>query len=164
MSFMRDFFGSVVDGIVSGAANQARSGNGSQRGRIERLCRELGWSVDERDGDSIRLHFNSADGYVRKVRISGGDIVGFFAHSDAVFPVRSVPPNIMAYLLRRNLEDSGAGMWGMIVNEDDDATFHVSYMALGDGLDAGMLKSICESLVNEAADFDSRLRRAGLLD
>ena len=29
-----------------------------EKGRIDRLCRQLGWSVNERDGESIRLHFN----------------------------------------------------------------------------------------------------------
>jgi hypothetical protein len=166
MSFIRDFFGGFAERIVNGAANRALNGRGGDRGRIERLCHELGWSVDERDGNAIRLHFNGPDGERRKVRISSGDksIVGFYAHSDAVLPVHSVPPDLLAYLLRRNLDDSGIGMWGIIVHDDDDVTFHLCYMALGDGLDAEALKYICESLIGEAADFDAKLRQAGLLD
>jgi hypothetical protein len=168
MNFIRDFFGGVVDGLVNGAANHARSGNGrsSDHGRIERLCRELGWPVDEREGNVIRLHFKASDGEMRKVRITNGDksLVGFFVPSDAVLPVESVPADLLAYLLRRNLDDGGMGMWGIMVNEDDDVTFLNYYMALGDGLDAEALKYICESLTSEAADFDDKLRQAGLLD
>jgi hypothetical protein len=153
MNFIRDLFGGVVDGLVNGAANHRRAaptnGSASDHGRIERLCRELGWPVDEREGNVIRLHFNASDGETRKVRISGGE---------------SVPADLLAYLLRRNLDDGGLGMWGIMVNDDDDVTFLNYYMALGDGLDAEALKYICESLTSEAADFDDKLRQAGLLD
>jgi Putative bacterial sensory transduction regulator len=170
MNFMRDFFGGVVDGLVNGATNHRRAAptNGSaiSHGRIERLCRELGWPVDERERNVIRLHFNGSDGEVRKVRITGVDksLVSFFVPSDAVLPVDRVPADLLGYLLRRNLNDSGIGMWGIMVNDDDDVTFLIYYMALGDGLDAEALKYICESLTSEAADFDDRLRKAGLLD
>ena len=166
MGFMRDFFGGFIEGIVGAPAARAGSGNGSQRGRIERLCHELGWSVDEREGNSIGLYFNSSDGEMRKVRISNGgkSIVGFYAHSDVILPAHRVPPNLPGYLLRRNLEDSGIGMWGISVDDDDEVTFHLCYMALGEGLNAETLKYICESLANEAADFDGKLRDAGLID
>jgi hypothetical protein len=170
MNFIRDFFGGVVDGLVNGAANHRRAaptnGSASDHGRIERLCRELGWPVDEREGNVIRLHFNASDGEVRKVRITGGDqsLVGFFVPSDAVLPVESVPADLLAYLLRRNLDDGGMGMWGIMVGDDEDVTFLNYYMALGDGLDAEALKYICESLTSEAADFDDKLRQAGLLE
>jgi hypothetical protein len=166
MSMMRDFFGGFVEGIVSGAAKHARNGRSSDDGRIERLLHELGWSLDERDGNAIKLHFNSSDGDVRKVRISNGDktIVGFSAHSDAILTADRVPADLLAYLLRRNLDDSGIGTWGISVDDEEEATFHLCYMALGDGLDAQALKFICESLSNEAADFDNKLHQAGLLD
>ena len=58
MNFIRDFFGGVVDGLVNGAANHLRAaptnGRTSDHGRIERLCGELGWAVDEREGNVIR--------------------------------------------------------------------------------------------------------------
>ncbi len=172
MQFVRDFFRGVVDGLVNGSTNhfQAAPTNGTANGggRIERLCRELGWTVDEQEGNVIRLHFNSSDGEMRKVRITNGDnsLVGFFVPSGAVLSGDRVPPDLMGYLLHRNLNDGGIGMWGMMVNEDEDenVTFINYYMALGDGLDAEALKYICESLTNEAADFDGKLRKAGLLD
>jgi Putative bacterial sensory transduction regulator len=169
MNFIRDFFGGVVDGLVNGAANMRAApsnGSASDHRRIERLCRELGWPVDEREGNVIRLHFNSSDGEVRKVRITGGDksLVSFFVASDAVLPADRVPADLLGYLLRRNVGDSGIGMWGIMVDDDDDVTFLNYYMALGDGLDAEALKYICESLTSEAADFDDKLRQAGLLD
>jgi hypothetical protein len=171
MNFMRDFFSGVVDGLVNGAANQMRSapggGRASDRGRIERLCRELGWSVDERDGNAILLHFRAPDGEMRKVRISGGDnsMVGFITHSHAVLSADRVPPDLLGYLLRRNLEDSGMGTWSITVDDDDnDVTFHLFYTALGAGLDAQTFEYICESLSSEASHLDDKLRRAGLLD
>lgn len=170
MSFMREIWGEFVDGIVNGGVNHREAapagGRAGGHGRIERLCRELGWAVDEREGNVIRLHLSSADGEMRKVRITRGDesLVGFFVPSEAVLPARRVPPKLMAYLLSRNLEDSGIGMWGINVDDDDDATFVIYYMALGDGLTAQTLEYICESLAAEAAHVDDKLRRAGLLD
>jgi hypothetical protein len=162
MSFMRDFFGGFVDGIVSGAANHVINGRSGDYGRIEQLCAELGWSVDERDGNAIKLHFRSG-----KVRISNGNktLVGFSTHSNAVLPVDRVPADLLAYLLHRNLDDCGMGMWGISVDDDDDdVTFHLYYVALGNGLDAEIFKYICESLIKEVADFDAKLRKGGLLD
>lgn len=167
MSMMGDFFGGFVEGLVSGAANPIRNvpGNGRRRGRIESLAQELGWSVDERDGSAVKLHFRAADGEVRKVRISNGDeaVVGFYAHSNAVLPARDVSPRLLVHLLECNLGDC-IGMWGIAVDDENDVTFHLCYMALGDGLDAATLQYICESLSSEASALDDKLRAAGLLD
>ena len=54
-------------------------------------------------------------------------------------------------------------MWGIDVDEDDTIWFYVLYQALGAGLDPEALKYICESLVAEAAEFDDRMRKSGLL-
>jgi hypothetical protein len=168
MGIMRDFLDGFREGFANGTGNRAMSDNGTANthGHIEWLCRELGWTVDERDGNAIRLHFNSSNGGVRKVRISDGDksLVGFTAHSDAVLSVDRVPPDLLGFLLRRNLDDSGIGMWGIAIDDDDDVTFHLYYTALGDGLDAQTLKYICKSLSSEASYLDDKLRRAGLLN
>jgi hypothetical protein len=167
MGMMRDFFDGFVDGLVNGGANHLSSRNGSagDHGRIERLCGELGWSVDEREGNLVRLYFNSSDGERRKVIIGNGDgsVVGFSTYSKSALPAHRVPPDLLAYLMRRNVDNSGIGTWGMD-DDDDEATFIISYMALGAGLDAEKFGYICESLSKEANDFDDKLRRAGLLD
>jgi len=169
MSFMRDFFGGFAEGIVNGAAKQLRdaptNGRASGHGRIERLCRELGWSVDQRDENGIVLYFSSSDGDKRKVRIAGGDktLVGFSTFSYAVLAVRQVSSDLLAYLLQRNFNESGIGTWSIIV-EDDEVSFHLCYTSLGEGLDAPTLQYICESLANEAGDFDDKLRNAGVLE
>src|SRR5262249_3245704 len=113
MSAWRALFEGFTDGVLSVAAYQVQalphsSGAGTARGRTDalgRLCRERGWSVNEREGIVIQLHFNNPAGGIRKVRIAGGDdcVVTFSAHSFGVIPAQKVPAQVLAYLLRRNI-------------------------------------------------------------
>jgi hypothetical protein len=136
-------------------------------GRIERLCRELGWSVDEREGNKIRLHFNIAGGGIRKISIVNGDecLITFLAHSSAVFAADDISPKLLAYMLCRNLEGGEIGAWGINIDRNTRSlcSFHVIYRALGDGLNAAALQYICKSLCEETGDFEDKLRQAGLL-
>jgi hypothetical protein len=165
----RDLFEGFTEGFVTAAARETRAlastSSTCDRGRIDRLCRELRWSVDEREGNMIRLHFNGPDGATRKVRIQNGDgtCVTFSAYSEAVVPMKKVSNGVLAYLLRRNLDGSGIGMWGIYVDDDDDVVFVLLYPALGDGLDAAALQQTCNSLLAEVADFDEKMEAAGLL-
>jgi hypothetical protein len=170
MSMWREIFEGFTDGFLTAAAHQLRSlphtnGNAHAHGRIDRLCRELGWTVDERDGRTVRLHFSGRNGGTRKVSVVDGDetIVTFVSHSDAVIPAARVAPDVMAYLLRRNLNESGIGNWAMHVDDEDKVMFALIYQPLGGGIDAQAFKYICESLVNEVADFDGKMRSARLL-
>jgi hypothetical protein len=63
-----------------GAIHYGLGRDGSERGRIERLCRQLGWTVDERIGTMIVLHFRQ--GTIHKIYIDAGDgaLVSFTAY------------------------------------------------------------------------------------
>ena len=169
MSIWRAVFEGFTDGVRTAAAYRVQAlpqRNRPSQGRFDRLCRELGWPVDEREADGAALlHFSNRDGGVRKVRIADGDdvIVTFSAHSRATVPAGKVTGEVLAYLLCRNIKGSGLGMWGIYPDEHDNITFHLVYQALGGGLDAPTLKYICESLVGEIVDFDGKMREAGLL-
>jgi hypothetical protein len=142
-------------------------GNGvcyQERNRVERLARENGWCVDERDGDDRYLHFKSPLAGVRKVLVSRGDeaLVVFCVLSFASIPGRDLPPEVAGYLLERNAKVVLGG-WHMVISDDDRAGFAVKYVALGPGLNAGLFKHICESLNEEAHEFDVKMRKVGLL-
>lgn len=170
MSIWREIADGFTDGFLTAAARQVRAlphrnGIVHAHGRIDRLCRELGWPLDEREGNVIHLHFNDPAGGIRKVRIADGDdcVVTFSAWSLAFVSPKNITGEMLAYLLRRNICGSGLGMWGMYVDEGKTVSFHLVYQALGEGLDAESLKYICQSLAIEAADFDGKMRQEGLL-
>ncbi len=135
-----------------------------ERVRVERLCRENGWSVDERDGDDCCLYFNSSFADVRRVRIARGDqaLVIISVMSFALLPAQNVPPEVLGYMLERNAEIVLGG-WRMVVTDEGQLAFMVTYVAMGLGLNAGLFKHICETLNHEAHEFDVKMQRAGLL-
>src|SRR5712691_3957503 len=115
MGFFQDFVEGFTNGVQSMLANG--SSRGQEHGRIERLCREIGWTVNERDAEVIRLHFNGPHGEIRKVSIRSGDAdVALFMVFSMAF-VRTVPQPVMEYLLMRPI-DLRFGSW--IVSCDDD--------------------------------------------
>lgn len=156
------FFVELADGIANGF--RASASQDHERGRIERFCRELGWAVDEREGDVIRLHFKDSVAGTRKVFVTGGDspVVLLAAYSFAILPAARVPAEVTSYLLARNVEIP-FGSWQGDRDDDDDVVFGVRYVAIGRGLTAESFKFICEGLVREAMAFDERMCRAGLL-
>jgi hypothetical protein len=156
------FLAELTQGIVEGMR-----GNGSgdrERGRIERCCRELAWSVDERDGDKIALHFKDPLAGIRKVYISSGDepLVLLAVYSYAILRADSVPQEVTSHLLSRSAEMS-LGAWQATQDRDGDVLFAVRYVASGRGLTAALLKFACEGMVREVVDFDQRMSKAGLL-
>lgn len=158
MGFFSDLTAGIVDGI---------RGNGSQcqeNGRIERLCLELGWTVDERDRQKIMLHFKDPLVGIRKVYINHGNepLVLFAVYSMAILPTKSVPAEICPHLLTRNAE-TAVGAWQLSLTDDDEALFCMRYMASGVGLTAPLLKFTCEGMIREANAFDTKMKQAGLL-
>src|SRR5690348_15613114 len=110
MSLWRDFFEGVTEGVITVVSQRRFSSNGQSYVRIDRLCRDLGWPVDERNGNVMHLHFGNSP--VRKVCIvEGDDLITFSAHAFPAIPPQNVSGEIMAYLLRRNLGESGMGNW-----------------------------------------------------
>lgn len=136
----------------------------SGRGRIQRLCAELEWSVDEEDGDYITLYFKDDLVGRRDVFIHDGDqsLITFAVYSHLIQPATQVPEQLAAYLLKRNSE-LGISKWGAVVDKDGDLVLSVRYYALGDSMTANVLKFISSSLLSEANDFDTKMRKAGLL-
>ena len=136
----------------------------SGRGRIQRLCAELEWLVDEEDGDKITLYFKSKIAQKRNLFIRGGDeaLVRFYAFSYLILPVNEVPEQFPAFVLKRNAE-LRIGKWEAMVDNEDDLILSLEYWALGDGLTADALQLIASSLMSEADEFDAKMRKAGLL-
>lgn len=147
--------------------NSVRSilGNGNGRyGRIDRLCAEIGWSIDERDANKLTLNFRDPLVITRPVHIASGDdaIVFFGACSLTLVHVSQVPAEVFVYLLMRNNE-LPIGKWQLDFDDERNTYFSVVYSALGEGLTPAALKLICEGLVREASEFDVKMHRAGLL-
>jgi len=135
-----------------------------QTGRIDRLCRQLGWSVNERDGKNTELHFTDALGKTRLVFIFGDDepLVTFAVYSFAILPLSKVPEQVLGHLLRQNSELLQPA-WQVGVNENDELLFSLRYCALGEGLTAATLKYLCETMLTEVVTFDIKMHKAGLL-
>lgn len=137
---------------------------GHVRSRIERLCVELGWPIAKEDRDEVCLHFKDPCVSARLLWVR--TCYPAFAHirvcSCAVLPEKRVPPQVIGYLLRRN-DEIAIGAWSVMVDDNGNVSFSLTYDALADGLDAPLLKVICERLVDEAVDFDGKLRLAKLL-
>ena len=160
---------SFARGCLQAAGREAALSYGSgrddnERGRIERLCRQLGWAIDEYLGNTIVLHFSDSLGTVRKVYIHAGDeaLVTITVYSFAIMAAREVPQEIIGYLLRANSEVA-IGAWQVAIDEDEDALFRVVYRALGAGLTGESFQFICQSMIGEAVSFDKRMHAARLL-
>lgn len=137
----------------------------SGRGVIQRLCAELGWTVDKQDGDSITLIFTDDIADQRNLYISGGDeeLIRFRAYSFLMLPAKDAPEQLPAYLLKRNSELM-LGKWQCSVDDEGDLMLCVGYCALSDGMDADTLKYIALSLIGEANEFDAKMQKAGFLE
>lgn len=162
-------FNEVVKGFVNGfVAGVTDNGSVSQSPRglaaIERLCRELGWSVDERVGDhGIVLHFRDPLVNIRKVLVTGGESVASIStFSAATLSSSQVPQEVLGYLLLRNNELTTAA-WRVSASDDGNAVFALAYCALIGGMNAATFKYICETQVKEANAFDTKMQAAGLL-
>jgi hypothetical protein len=87
--------------------------------------------------------------------------VGFTVFSTVTIPAEQVPAAALGYLLQRNRELLPA--WQMVVHDSGDVTFALYYCALASGLHQGVFKMLCETMIQEAHDFDAKMHEAGLL-
>jgi hypothetical protein len=73
MSGFWEGVGEFASGLLDGVAGASAPA----RGRIHQLCRQLGWGVDQDDGQRIRLDFNdrNAQGGLRQVYVLNGDAI-----------------------------------------------------------------------------------------
>src|SRR5690348_3411666 len=122
----------------------------SGRGRIQRLCAEKQWNVDEQNGDNFTLYFKDKIASKRNLYIHGGDeaLIRFYAYSFMIGPADEAPDELPAFLLKRNSELS-IGKWEAVVDDEGDLLLRLSYSALGDGMTADVLQLIASSLLGE---------------
>ena len=115
MSLWRELCKGFTEGFITVVTHTQFSSGRQSSGRIEQLCRDLAWTVNERNGNVVHLHFGNPPGRVRKVCIVEGDewLVTFCANTYLPVPSRNVPGEVLAYLLRRNLTGDSLGRWGM---------------------------------------------------
>src|SRR5690348_7368649 len=102
---------------------------------IADLCREVGWKVDERAGEVVRLHFKDPLGLVRKVSIvpMKSNHLMSLGYSCAYTPEDEAPEGLPEHLLSRNREVVFGG-WHMRVDDDGDALFGLTYTVPYSGL------------------------------
>ena len=157
---------SMIEGFTNGYAQArgSRGSSGEEPGRIDRLCRELGWSIDEREGETVKLFFKDPLVGRRIVMIHSGDdvLVLFVVYSHAFVPAEKVPNSVAWHLLGRN-NVVAMGKWSADEAKDGDAVFALTYTALGEGLTAAALKYICQKMLGEAGEFDQKMQAAGML-
>jgi hypothetical protein len=159
--------GNVFEAVVSATASAVAKSLLPQvqaPGRIERLCQELGWSIDERNSEGVALYFNDSVIGVRKVLVTeGAKLMLISTFSGAVVPGARVPIEVMGYLLTRNTQLAAAAWQASIMDNCGDVKFALAYCALVEGIDTAAFKVICEAMVREAHEFDVKMRAAGLL-
>jgi hypothetical protein len=167
-------FKDVVEGFANGFAtaavdhaNAARTHGHSAigSGRIELLCRYIGWEIDERTSEGIALHFNEPAVGIRKVIVAqNADLVVLFStDSTTRLPGHRVPIEVLGYLLTRNTQLAGCAWQASEMDNAGTVLFTLAYSALVEGLDPGAFKGICEAMVKEASEFDAKMRAAGLM-
>lgn len=158
MGIFSEIAAGFVDGLCGNGAQQQESG------RIERLCAQLGWAIDERDRQKIVLHFKDPLVGIRKVYISHGNepLVLFAVYSMAILPADSVPPEISSHLLMQSAE-LAVGGWQASVTDEGEVLFCIRYVASGVGLTPPLFKFICEKMIRGAGEFDAKMQQAGLL-
>jgi hypothetical protein len=163
MSLFMDFVESVASGVVSAVSE--RSSVSSAGDAVRTCCEQLGWSIDERlNANEVCLHFNDPLVGIRKVLVGIGDhgtIVGFTVFSAVNIPSQQVPAAALGHLLQRNSKLFVA--WQMCIRDGGDVAFALNYCALAVGLQPGVFKMLCETMVKEAHEFDVKMREAGLL-
>ncbi len=166
-------FKDVVEGFANGFATAAVDHANATRtlghsaigsGRIELLCRHIGWDIDERTSEGIALHFNDPVVSIRKVMLAqNANLVLFSTDSATRLPGHRVPIEVLGYLLTRNKQLAGCAWQASAMDNTGTVSFALAYCALVEGLDPGAFKGICEAMVKEASEFDAKMRAAGLL-
>lgn len=154
------FFSNLFSGVVSAATRNAGVVH------IEDLCAQLNWGIDERVGDSgIMLHFKDPVFGIRPVLIAVGTQGGLCmisSRSNAKIPAARIPGQLACYLLTENGK-TGLFAWSLSANDDGTGTFVLSCMTPVPALTPQMFQHLCTSMAAAAADFDAKLRQAGLL-
>lgn len=158
--------GNVFKTIISTTASAVAKNQLPQEqaaGHIERLCQELGWSINDCNGEGV-LYFRDTTIGVRTVLVKRGLKFALISTcSEAMLPASRLPAEVMGYLLTRNTQLAMAAWQASVMDNDGQVKFALSYCAFVPGLDAAAFKIICEAMVKEAHEFDVKMKAAGLL-
>jgi hypothetical protein len=163
MNVLRDVLEGVASGFVSALFESTPDSSAGDL--VETCCQQLGWSIDERpSAHEMCLHFTDPLIRTRKVLVGFGDrgiYVGFTVFSAARIPPQQVPLEALGYLLERN--GKAFVGWQMCIADDGNVGFAVNYFALAAGLRPEIFKLLCETMIEEAHEFDAKMDKAGLL-
>jgi hypothetical protein len=126
---------------------------------IDRLCREVGWAVDQRRGDAVCLHFTDERFGVRKLmaRPSVSDGVQLVVCSNLALEGSGLPRRLFAFLQERNLSAS-AGQWRHLPPDGGRTVLYLTFEVPAPLLSAETFRLACESMVTEAQGLDQMLR------
>jgi hypothetical protein len=86
----------------------------TRRGRVEGICDSLGWSVDERHGETIGLHFRGDDVTPQRnvyvCESEGGTAITFAVPTRTEISEYEMPGDLMPAMMFRN-DQVGLGAW-----------------------------------------------------
>jgi hypothetical protein len=153
-AFVTNFTEGVLSGLKSGGTKQ-----------IEGLCNALRWAANVQDEATVVVNFNDGlAGGQRKLVIlcNDVDLALFSAYSASTIPCDHLPREVLGYLLTRNKE-LGLGAWQICADENGNARIGITYSALAAGLTLPLFHCIALTLIEEAHEFDTKMRDAGML-
>lgn len=134
-------------------------------GRLDRICRELGWTIDERQGDGIALYFNGDRITPRRTVVviypEGEQIMFFACNCRGEFLGHNTSDELLGALLVHN-DKVTIGGWAARI-DGRTLTLSLQYTALAAGVDAASFKMICACMVKEVAEVEAHLQAKGLL-
>jgi hypothetical protein len=163
MSFINDIIDGVANDVISAVADRWTTSTAC--GTIEACCQQLGWTIHSRTKDGrMGLRFDDPLVGTRTVMVSimdRGAFVSFMVISGVTMPVNDVPPQIMGYMLERNVQPFV--LWQVAVGDDGQALFTLNYRVPTPGLQPHVFKLLVQKMTSEALAFDSRMHKAGLL-
>ncbi len=150
-------------GLLSGLLNgfQGSRTRNKHTARLQAHCRELGWEPSVLDNGSLVLQFERRGLGDKTVLIVPGDSLTLFIVDSGISMVpERVPEETLVYLLWSNAKRV-FGHWGVDEGEDGNAVFQLRYCTLTSGVDGPMVKVVCDAMLEEAFDFESKMCATG---
>jgi hypothetical protein len=137
----------------------------TRRGRVEGICDSLGWSVDERHGDTIGLHFRGDEVTPKRAvyvcESEGGTAITFAVPTRTEISEYQMPDDLMPAMMFRN-DQVGLGAWAA-KEVRGTVTLILQYVAFAAGVDSTSFQTIINLMLREVAEVEATLERRGLL-
>lgn len=137
----------------------------NRNGVTERLCKELGWSVDERDGHFRTLYFTGDDiNKKRDVIIHEDDsnVIIFSGYASAQFQLSSLPNDLAAWMLARSAK-RGFAKWHLAETNSGEVYFATRYQTDPRSVNSRLFSLICKEFVCEIAEVERTFHQKGLM-